>query len=152
MATLNNFALGRGTGALTITSQTPNASTGVLTGGTAKSLLGQFKTWKMEQTNSTEDVSPTSARSRNEMITDSGTVVNITGILFAADNGTTTNPANVMVQSFDYISVACQRGGLTCTIFGVVKEYTEEIKDKGSVPFTLSLGVIDINGTNPAYS
>jgi len=152
MATLNNFALGRGVGVLSITSQSPNASTGVLTAGTAKSILGQFKTWKMTQSNSVEDVSATSARAKNNMILDSGTRVEISGILFAADNGTTTNPAAPMVNAYDYISVACTRAGLSVTIYGVVLEYTEEVKDKGSVPFTLSLGEIDINGTNPAFA
>lgn len=149
---LRNFALGRGVGALAITPQTPNATTGTLTAGTASSILGQFKTWKMTQTNTLEDVSPTSARARNNMILDSGTKLEISGILFASDSAASpTNPTTPLVNANDYLAVACTRGGMSVTVYGIVEEYTEEVKDKGSLPFTLTLAEIDIQTTNPVF-
>jgi hypothetical protein len=151
-STLRNFALGRGVGALTITPQTPNSTTGVLSAGTASSILGQFKTWKPTQSNTLEEISPTSSKARNNMILDSGVKLTVTGILFANDSAaSSTNPAVPLVNSYDYLAVACTRGGMSVTVYGLVEEYEEEVKDKGSVTFSLTLGEIDIQSANPVY-
>jgi len=141
------FALGRGTGALTLTPQTPNATTGVLTAGSSQSLLGSFKTFKVMQSNTLEDVSATSSRARNNMALDSGAKVEIGGIMLV-----TTNYAETLPQTNDYFAASCTRAGETITIFGIVESFTSEITGKGAISWTLSLAEIDIQTTNPIFT
>lgn len=147
MTALLPFLLGRNASALTITAQTPNATTGVLTAGTAMSIIGQYKTFKMPQSNSLEDVSATSARARNMMITDSGVKCEIGGIVLI-----TSSPAETLVQTNDYLSVILTRGDKVITVFGIVESFTFEIGGKGQITWTLSLAEIDISATNPTYA
>lgn len=147
MTALLPFVLGRNVSAMTITSQTPNATTGVLTAGTAQSIVGQYKTFKLPQSNSLEDVSASSARARNMMITDTGTKCEIGGITLIG-----TNVVEIMIQTIDYVSVVLTRGTNVITVFGIVESFTSEITGKGQVTWTLSLGEIDISSQNPTFA
>src|SRR5882724_6296865 len=152
-----NPALGRSTGTMTVAGVTLTASTGAtgvtLSPGTARSVLTQFKTWKNTYSNETENISATSSRNKNMVITESGTDIEITGFLFANDSvSTPSNYLTSIINSFDYIQYVATYAGRTWTGYGVIKGYDENIDGKGAINFTLNLEAVDPGSANPVMS
>lgn len=149
---LPNFALGRASAAFTIAGLTV-ASDGTYTVGTAKSYFGQLKTCHLEQTNQTEEISSSTSRPENEMVISTGAQYTMEGILMANDTvATPTNPIRALAQTFDFVQIVCTYAGRTYTHVGPIKTYAEGLKDKGSIPFNLAVGMADIGSSNPVFS
>lgn len=152
MTTLINPALGRSSGAFTIAGCTVGA-TGIVTVGTIRTITGQITEWEMTETNEVENISPSTSRNANEVITETMNSLSFGGFLFAGDSvATPTNWPWAIGQSFDYIQCVGSWAGRTFTFIGVMKSYNESIGSKGKIPFKMEVGFPDIGAANPAFS
>jgi hypothetical protein len=151
-------ALGRLSASLTITPQSVNSTTGALADGTISgitsfSVLGQMKTCKRRQNNTTEDISPSSSRSRNNVIIDTGSAYDITGFCYSNDTvAAPTNVADSVFQNADYVKIVTSYKGNTETFYGVCETFETGIESKGQIPFSLALVSCDIAALNPSFA
>ena len=155
MATLNlNPAIGRSSGSVTAAGCTVNATTGVITVGTVKTITGQIDTWEVTQSNETENISPSTSRNANHVITETDNSLRLEGFLFASDTiAVPTNFLFTIAQGSDLVQVVGTWAGRTETFFGMVKSYTEGIRGKGKIPFTAEFAMVDLGATaNPAFA
>lgn len=151
-------ALGRKAVSFTLIPQIADATTGALSdatisGITSFSFFGVMKTCKRRQHNTTEDISPSSVRSENNVITGSGAVYDITGFCLANDSvSSPTNVIDAVVQAADYVKLVTNYKGNTETFTAVVVDFETGVESKGSVPFSLSISNADIGTANPSFA
>jgi hypothetical protein len=151
-------ALGRLGVTFTLTPQTVSSTTGALaagtiTGITSFSFIGQMKTCKRRQSNTREDVSPSSTRNRNMVITDSGTSYDITGFCYSNDLAATpTNVVDAVFNNADYVCLVASYKGNTETFYGVCGDFETGVESKGQIPWTFSLDPCDIGTQNPSFA
>lgn len=149
---LPNFALARASVAFTIAGLNL-ASDGTYTVGSAGSFYGQLKTCKPTLKNELENASPSTRRPKNEVIIESGAAFEMEGMLFANDAvGSPTNLVRDRINNYDFVQIVLNYAGRVYTHIGPVEEYSENIKDKGTIPFNLSVGISDTGAANPVFS
>lgn len=151
MATIPLWLRGRdipGGGTFTITPQSVNASTGVLSNAaSATSMVGHWDDVAIDSTPETEEISSADATRQNDVILKERTEITITEILKRAG----TNILAAAFTGYDYFYVTLTRGGQTWGFYGLRGAYNESIskgKSTGRGVFTM----VDPATGNPTYT
>lgn len=139
-------------GTITLAGVTIDGS-GVGTAGSSKTIFGYLSTIKNSYEATTEEVSAVTSDVDNNIKLSGGTSYDITTLLKYGDSvGSPVNAPRDLTGGFDYLELIYQLAGVTWTYVGLVKNYVEDVVDKGRIPASFQLIMVDIGSANPAMS
>lgn len=150
---LLTFAQGsQDVGTITINSGTPN-DTGAITFGSAESIFGYLATMKMSAENATEEVSAVTSPVDNNIKLSGGVMYDVSCFLRYGDSvDTPVNAPRAQTFNDDYIQLSYTLAGVDFEYVGLVKNYSEDVADKGKILATFQLLMVDIGGPNPVLT
>lgn len=149
-----NWFIGRSIIACAVTPCTLNYD-GTITEGTGGTLLGRIDGVSQVSNADVEDISPLDSLNKNYVKTAQETTFTLSEIMQEGADGY-VNFLNNLADGYDYVKVTLSRANRAYTFYGIITNYTENIRSKGKVVSELEVKQIILwNGlsvsTPPTY-